>query len=240
MSSWTDRRAPRGPGPWAGVTIGASLLACAMLVQGAAAAPVRATNPKNRSTGQTAAPGSPAGVASKPHKSSKRRIRPMRTAQFVDVTIQRSPSGLKVLSQRHGRLSKSARLPRYAGPFEVLLYCGKRLRDRLHFSFPLTLGGMPGMRVPDLDRDLARGVTAVTVVRIPYDPSLTHIVVRDVHNPKETTRGKLRRPPIGLPPKLHGPSRAASFGPATGTDQRNTAESGSKKSTRPPEHRPRR
>ena len=237
MSSWTE--GPRRRGPCAGATIGACLLACAMLVQGAAAAPVRAES-KYRATGRTATQGSPAGAASKPGKNSKRSLRPMSTAQFVDVTIQRSPSGLKVLAQRHGRLSRSARLPRYAGPFEVLLYSGKRLRDRLHFSFPLTLGGMPGMGVPDLDRDLARGVTAVTVVRIPYDPSLTHIVVRDVQNPAEATRGKLRRPPMGLPPKLPGPSRAASFGPATGTDQRNTAASGSKKSARPPEDRPRR
>lgn len=119
------------------------------------------------------------------------KLPPLATREVLDLTIARTDSGLKVLSQKRSRLKKAGVVPRYRGPFEVRLYTRGQLRDVVTFSFPLTLtAGERTHANRRLDAALLGGVRATAKVRIPYATNLTHLLLVDKER-KKTTRHSL-------------------------------------------------
>ncbi|MBW2731018.1 MAG: hypothetical protein JRH20_01425 [Deltaproteobacteria bacterium] len=132
------------------------------------------------------------------------------SAHLLVLQIARGPKGLEVLKQERIELRKPTALRRFRGRFEVRLYSGKRLREVVPFSFPLTLAaGEPNMHNRRLARQIGKGVSARTTVRVPWTADLTHLLLVDPRG--MTLRHQLPKPPL-LHQKLRGPKRTDVLG----------------------------
>lgn len=131
----------------------------------------------------------------------RRAPKPMVTRGYLDLRVQLSRGALTVLKVTRGTLPRARPLPRFSGKYHVSLYSHGLLRDRLHFNFPLTAGAGEGPRNARLDRSLARGVTARTTVRVPFDARINRILLgerRSRKPPVKVNLGKLLPPPLPL------------------------------------------
>ncbi|MCK5798370.1 MAG: hypothetical protein KAI47_14360 [Deltaproteobacteria bacterium] len=123
------------------------------------------------------------------------RVAPLITRRILILTLSRTSKGLRVVTVQHARLKKKRPLRRFRGPFEVRLYTGALLRDTVTFNFPLTLrAGERNRANTRLDGALLAGVVeARATVRIPWEPTLTHLILID--HPRHTrTRYPLKKP----------------------------------------------
>ncbi|MCA9669334.1 MAG: hypothetical protein KC503_27250 [Myxococcales bacterium] len=138
--------------------------------------------------------------------------KPLVTRDFVDVTVEVDRGALRVLKLARGRFKKRKLIRRYVGRFEVRLYSHKLLRDRIPFSAALTLAaGERSLSNIRLNRKLARGVKARTVVRVPWRGDITRMRVLDRRRGVvvEVNLSKLLPKPYRAP--LSGPSRTSIF-----------------------------
>ena len=140
---------------------------------------------------------------------------PMVTRAYLDIAVVLEHGKLKVQSVTKGQLAAAkAILPRYAGRFEVKLYVHSLLRDIVRFNLPLTggMGGRSSAQDP-LGRGLSLGVTARTTVRVPFDDTITSVVIDDTATKLRVAvdlsrvRPPPRRPALPLP----GPTRTGAF-----------------------------
>jgi hypothetical protein len=131
-----------------------------------------------------AAPASqPAGGHSLPTWPARPDPPPLTTSGYLDLDLKLAKGKLSVLGIRKGRFPGGARrLPRFRGTYVVLLHSHGALLDVVRFTFPLTGGAGKRTRAPvlQLDQSLARGVSARTRVRVPFDSRVTRILVRDL------------------------------------------------------------
>jgi hypothetical protein len=140
---------------------------------------------------------------------------PMVTRGYLDLGVVLEDGKVKVRSVSKGQLREAkALLPRFAGRFEVKLYVHSLLRDVVRFNFPLTggMGERPSTQDP-LGRGLSLGVTARTTVRIPFDDSITAVVIDDTATKKRSSVDLSRVRPPPRPPALPlpGPTRTGTF-----------------------------
>jgi hypothetical protein len=198
----TPRKAAAGGAGSARRACFTSLTTLVLMVAGAHAEPRRVSS--------SPPPGS--ALPRWPHRADPT---PMVTRAYLDLAVVLEGGKLKVAKVQKGLFSDArAILPRYAGRFEVKLYVHSLLRDVVRFNFPLT-GGLGERRAGQdaLSRGLSLGVSAArTTARIPYDDSITGVVIDDTVTRARVTvdlSGVRPRRPPALP--LPGPTRSGSF-----------------------------
>jgi hypothetical protein len=108
--------------------------------------------------------------------------KPLVTANFLDLNVALDKGRIKLLQLTKGAFPKPKAIsPRFRGRFEVQLFAASLLRDVIRFNFPLTSSsGDKGKNLDHLDRNINKGVSAKTLVKIPYDESITRIVIYDM------------------------------------------------------------
>jgi hypothetical protein len=150
--------------------------------------------------------------APRPLRLDPRDPEPLVAQDYLDLTLALHHGALQVVGVRRGSLPRPQPILRFRGQYQVRLYAGQQLLDLVRFSFPLT--GAAGERtVPNmqLDRSLARGVSARTEVRVPFTPQVTRITVLDTRTgslaPVDLTAWSA--PPLRLP--ADGPKRTSVF-----------------------------
>lgn len=127
--------------------------------------------------------------------------RPMVTRGYLDLSVELKRGKLTVLKVTRGVFPRSRLIPRFSGRYRVLLYSHGLLRDRVSFNFPLTAGaGDPSPLNTRLDRSLARGVSARTSIRVPFDARINRILIkqRKSKTAVKVDLKKLLPPPLPL------------------------------------------
>jgi hypothetical protein len=144
--------------------------------------------------------------------------RPLVTAEYLELALARSQRGeLKLLKLARGAFAKpQAILPRFRGRFEAKLYgAGGSLLDVVRFNFPLTAasdGEHP--QIDPLGVGLGRGASARTRVRVPFDATVSALVIRDSVGgglTKIDLSPVVRRAPPARPPALDEKLRTGTF-----------------------------
>lgn len=152
----------------------------------------------------------------------------LHTREYLDVTVAKTSKGLKVASVKRGKLKPKEKIRRYHGRFEIRLYTHGLLRDRLHFSFPLTLARQTAPA--GLGRALEVGVVkARTQVRVPYAPNLTHLVVVDSRSGDKARHVLAKPKKLDSELRLPGPTRTSSFGIPSAAPGPNKGQAAAKK-----------
>ena len=138
--------------------------------------------------------------------------KPMVTRGYLDLSVALRRGKLSVLKIKRGALPRPGLIRRFTGRYQVALYTHGLLRDRVFFNFPLTAGaGDPSPLNTRLDRSLARGVSAQTTVRVPFDASINRVLIgarRSKHAVAVDLGKLLPRPPTLRPQNL----RTRTFG----------------------------
>jgi hypothetical protein len=134
-------------------------------------------------------------------KPGKRRI----VREYLAVRVRLARGKAQILSAKRAQFAKPTAIYSYWGPFRLRLYHGRRLVDRIGFNFPLSLPAGERTRHNEaLDRSLLRGTSSETIVRVPYDPTLTHLVLvgTGIRFPVRFRLGPRKAPPAELPKEL--------------------------------------
>lgn len=127
--------------------------------------------------------------------------KPMVTRGYLDLRVDLRRGKLKVLKVSRGAFARARIIPRFTGRYRVLLYSHGLLRDSVSFGFPLTAGaGEPSPLNTRLDRSLARGVSARTTVRVPFDARINRILIKERKSKSAVSVNlkKLLPPPLPL------------------------------------------
>lgn len=104
------------------------------------------------------------------------------TRDYLEITVQLRRGVLGIQSVKRGRYRRPRPILSYWGPFQLLLYSGRKLHESLRFNLPLTLpAGEPTRVNARLDRALGANVSVTGRVLAPDDSKLTHIVLVDRH-----------------------------------------------------------
>lgn len=148
---------------------------------------------------------------------------PLTTSEQLELFVSHGRDGVKVLRIEKRQLPRPTLIsPRFRGRFEVRLFSATGLlRDVIRFDFPLTAAsGDPSVAGDDrLGRELGRGVTARTSVKIPFDASISSVVIHDTAVASQLRIDLTRfQPPRSLPPSvttLPRPSSQPSATPAS-------------------------
>ena len=138
---------------------------------------------------------------------------PLVTRTYLDLFLRLKQGRVQTIKVVKGHFPKGPKLiPRFTGRFRVLLYTHGLLRDRLAFNFPLTAGaGEPTALNRNLDRSLARGVSARMRVRVPWDSRITRLEVLDRATKRVVQVSLKRLLPAALPLKTKN-LRTVTFG----------------------------
>jgi hypothetical protein len=165
----------------------------------------------------------PIKIGELPRWPRKADPQPMRTTQYLDIKVRLRGGKLGVLGVRKGKFPAGPTLiRRFRGRFVVKLYTHGLLRDVVRFDMPLTgaaenrAGTRGGTALGDrLGLGLAKGVSATTSVRVPFDERITGAVIHDSVSGKNT-RIDLSSVVSPQPrPKVPGNLRTRSIGKAS-------------------------
>jgi len=138
--------------------------------------------------------------------------KPMATRGYLDLSVDLRRGKLSVRKITRGSFARARLIRRFTGRYQVLLYSHGLLRDRIAFNFPLTAGaGDPSPLNTRLDRSLARGVSASTSVRVPFDARINRMLIKRRES-KKTVKVDLKKLlPPALPLKTRN-MRTVTFG----------------------------